>query len=109
MGFTVWPDGVTGDVVREVYEERGRQERLRESGKFEWTLADPKQSNARKLAVLAEEFGEVSREVTEEIIIQDQGTAQGRLMVTREKLRAELIQVAACAVAWAEALEKRQR
>lgn len=53
-----------------------------------------------RLAVLAEEFGEVAREVL---------TGEGRRLArdtvgTPEALRKEVIQVAAVAVAWAEYL-----
>ena len=49
---------VQGRVIREIVRERERQEELKNSGKFLWTCADPAIANPRKLAVLAEEFGE---------------------------------------------------
>lgn len=84
-------------VLDAVARERARQEALRASGKFSWTCSDPLVSDAHKLAVLAEEFGEVSRAIVEQLID-----------VTRRDvpaLRAELVQVAAVAVAWCEALD----
>lgn len=105
MGYIIWPDGPSGKVVKEVYKERERQEDLRKAGKFAWTCADPTQSNARKLAVLAEEFGEVAREVTEEIISGDKKDPDGRIPILKQNIRKELIQVAAVCVAWVEALD----
>lgn len=104
MGYTIWPDGATGDVVAEVYKERQRQEQLRLSGKFLWTCADPSQSNARALAVLSEEFGEAAREVVEEIIHADRGQP-----FSEDNLRKELIQIAAVAIAHVEAIDARAR
>lgn len=101
MSYTIWPDGKTGDVLEEVYRERNRQQELKAKGKFKWTCDSPSQSDARKLTVLAEEFGEVSREVCDSMIADDKGEPGGMHLV---RLRKELIQVAAVAVAWAEAL-----
>lgn len=99
MGYTIWPDGEVGDVLQDVFRERMRQEELKRQGKFKHTCADV-MPNAERLAVLAEEFGEVSRHVCEELIAERLDTAE------RLKLHAELVQVAAVAVAWAEALRK---
>ena len=106
---------VQGRVIREIVRERERQEELKNSGKFLWTCADPAIANPRKLAVLAEEFGEAAREVTEEIIEYDKsGRATDDITGSlhdvaqaeaRTRLRKELIQVAAVAVAWVEALD----
>lgn len=75
-------------VLVDVSNERRRQEQLVEDGKFPWTCANLLAPDAYKLAVLVEEVGEVA-------------TA---LVVDQSNLRLELIQVAAVAVAWAEAL-----
>ncbi len=106
MGYTVWPDGITGEVIEEVYKERQRQDKLRDEGKFAWTCASLDQSNDRKLSVLAEEFGEVAREVVEETISADKGHRPDSQIIRslRAQLRKELIQVAAVCVAWAESL-----
>lgn len=74
-------------VCEAVASERDRQERLRIAGKFKQTCADSEMDAGIKLAVLIEEVGEV-----------------GRAMLGDGDLRAELIQVAAVAVAWAESL-----
>lgn len=91
-------------VLTAVYSERLRQEALRNAGKFAYTCADRWSGDegvpippAEKLAVLAEEFGEVARAVCE---LQPGDTE------TRSRLRDELIQVAAVAVAWVESLEE---
>ena len=96
MGFTVWPDGVGGDVLCSIHNERARQEELRRQGKFPHTCASVVLSHAEKFAILGEEFGEVARHVTEGVI----DPARVDVM----KLREELIQVAAVAAGWAESL-----
>jgi NTP pyrophosphatase (non-canonical NTP hydrolase) len=89
-------------ALRLVKVERIRQEKLKDEGRFEFTCADPEGlTNAEKLACLTEELGEVAQEVL---------TQEGRRLArdttgTREGLRKELVQVAAVAVAWIEALE----
>lgn len=80
-----------------VGEERARQEELKAEGRFAYTAADPA-LDEHKLAMLTEEVGEVAREILALAgIVQESAT--------RAKLRRELIQVAAIAVAWVEALE----
>ena len=99
----------TKRVLDEVLAERLRQEQLLAKGKFAWTCADPQVSDADKLAVLGEEFGEAAREVNEatnERAWIAAGKRDGyELPIHRRNRRAELIQVAAVAVAWAEALK----
>lgn len=101
MGYTIWPDGPTGDILSLVNKERYRQYDLIQQGKFEWAcnaVDMPCRYNEpnpfTKLAVLAEEFGEVSQIVCRHI--------NGPLEVA--ELKKELIQVAAVCVAWAESL-----
>ena len=74
-----------------ILSERLRQEKLMRAGKFPWTCATRNAlvSKADKLSVLAEEFGEVAR------AINDDDPAN---------LKEELVQVAACCLAWLEAL-----
>jgi hypothetical protein len=88
---------VANDVLAEVGHERERQESLRLAGKFRATCAttgEHEMSDPECLAVLAEEFGEAARAVSEGIA--------GNSELGRTHLREELIQVAAVAVAWAE-------
>lgn len=97
MGYTIWPDTDDGEVLEEVHRERQRQDELKRRGKFARTCADA-MSDPERLAVLAEEFGEVAREVTEAI------SDPSRRDVA--KLRAELVQTAAVCVAWCEGLDR---
>ena len=106
----------TDEVLLEVNEERMRQETLKEQGKFLFSCADKGLSEAEKLAVLGEEFGEVSKEVTELVIelaklMKFRMAPETRTEVIESairnykvKARKELVQVAAVAVAWVEAL-----
>lgn len=71
--------------------ERDQQERLVLTGKFSRTCADPDAPDAERFAVLGEEQGEVAKAWLEH-------------GPTSRELRDELIQVAAVAVAWAEAI-----
>jgi len=108
----------TDEVLLEVSEERTRQETLKEQGKFVFTCADKGLSEAEKLAVLAEEFGEVSKETVELIINLAKvmkfrmtndarsGAIEEAIKEYKVKARKELIQVAAVAVAWVEALSE---
>lgn len=92
----------TKTVLADVHAERVRQESLRISGKFTWTCEDMGISDPEKLAVLAEEFGEVSRIVADHLIYSRS------LPETSKHLRDELIQVAAVCVAWCEALDEEE-
>jgi hypothetical protein len=76
-------------VLRDVAVERQHQEHLKLAGKFRFTCADRGLSDPERLAILAEEFGEVARDVVER----------------GEGLRRELIQIAAVCVAWIERLD----
>ena len=107
----------TSFILRKVFEERGRQENLRAAGKFQWTCAavpsdEPRATAERKLAVLSEEVGEVAHEVTDFGISKDRYEDEPlpfpkhREVHFRRLIQTELIQVAACAVAWSEALEQ---
>ena len=91
-----------GRILGEVIDETGRQEQLVREGRFEWTLAMPGVANEKRLAVLAEEVGEAAKEVTELLIAGDKGHATAGTLL---RLRAELVQVAACAVSWIEGID----
>lgn len=95
MGYSKWR---THEVLDEVDTERRRQEDLKLEGRFTHTCADSELTPSEKVAVLAEEFGEVAHEVTESI------GNHSELDLTA--LRKELIQVAAVAVAWVECLDR---
>lgn len=118
MGYTIWPDGLTGDVLSEVNSERLRQEELKRKGKFLFSCADSGLTDPEKLSILTEEFGEVAKEVTEQVIgvgkiKASRGAAtvksemiQEQLRNSQKRIREELIQVAAVAIAWVESLSK---
>lgn len=86
-------------ILIEVSLERERQEALCKAGKFPATCADPKQPDTDKLPILIEEVGEVARAMCEAI---------GATDVQSSGLRTELVQVAAVAVAWIEAIDARR-
>ncbi len=71
-----------------------RQTELKASGRFKFCVADEGMNDFERLAVLGEEFGEVSHEVNE--------TIGGHRPLDILRIKKELIQVAAVAVAWFE-------
>lgn len=75
-----------------VADERQRQESLKAAGRFEFTCADPGMPDLLRLAALGEEFGEVCRAICD-------GSPPA-------ELRQELVEVAAVAAAWVEALDR---
>lgn len=101
-------------VMRDVSAERDRQEQLKRDGKFTFTCADTEESALEKLPVLAEEFGEVAKEITEQLIELRKYQRDNleyplhRRIFRISELRKELIQVAAVCVAWCESLDKEQ-
>jgi hypothetical protein len=94
----------TEKALADIYKERLRQEDLVRIGKFAWTCSNPSIEDEKKLAVLAEEFGEVSKEVMEMLICRDRGTFE-ELPAMWARLRTELVQVGAVCAAWAAALD----
>lgn len=81
-------------IFQQIVRERSRQEALMEKGRFAWTCSDPEISNELRLGVLCEEVGEVARAVLGCCgVVADGGD-----------LERELVQVAAVAVAWLEAI-----
>lgn len=90
----VEPHSLTTDgVLRSI-----GQERLRQDAK--WGVQDHDQMTW--LGILAEEFGEAAKEINE---LHFRGDTIGR----KERIRAELIQVAAVAVAMVESLDRNGR
>lgn len=73
----------------DVWRERLRQQQHVRAERIPWDCSEPDVDDGYKLTVLTEELGEVARAILE-----------GR------GLRDELVQVAAVAVAWIEALDK---
>jgi NTP pyrophosphatase (non-canonical NTP hydrolase) len=89
-------------VFEQIAAERVRQQELLRAGKFTYTAASPVADNNRKLRILVEEVGEVAEAIDHLEQLNHNSPAAKR---QREHLREELIQVAAVAVAWLEALE----
>lgn len=87
------------EILDEVLDERKRQERLVSLGKFKETCASPTMGDPDRYLVLAEEFAEVTVLVTAAAFDREPPENY------RDKLRAELIQVAAVAVAWVEGID----
>jgi NTP pyrophosphatase (non-canonical NTP hydrolase) len=97
---TVQQAEATTYALRLVKAERIRQDALKAEGRFEFTCADDGLTNAEKLACLTEEIGEIAQEV-----LTQEGRRLARDTVgTPEALRKEIVQVAAVALAWIEAL-----
>ena len=93
MGLYVMPDN-----VRDIWQERLRQDDLKAAGKFAHTCADIELVNTDRLAVLVEEVGEVATAVMNmNGLAFDEGKAA---------LRKELVQVAAVCLAWLDGLDK---
>ena len=93
-------------IYEAIADERHRQEQLRQSGKFLYTCASPDFktfTHFGRATVLGEEFGEVCRAA-----LDAERMAEGRKddpAVVLARLRDELIQTAAVAVAYIEALD----
>ena len=87
-------EGVAADAVREVQ----RQDDLARAGKFGGTHILPGGPNDARLRVLVEEVGEVAKELNE----IDMGNA------SPGQLYDELVQTAACAIAWGAAILERE-
>lgn len=99
----VWAHPLAAEVLALIVVERARQEQRKTDGRFLYTCADPSpdaMTDAEKLTVLTEEVGEVAREV----LTADVRRLARDSVGTREAMLAEVVQVAAVAVAWAEAL-----
>lgn len=100
-------DFLRAQIFNEIQNERERQIKLKNEGKFAHTCADLDIEDMERLPILAEEFGEVSKEVMEQImnVRWTQKWGDEEKNVNRARLRKELIEVAACAVAWVEAID----
>ncbi len=94
--------GVLDDVATEIQ----RQDDLARAGKFGGTHILPGGPDADRLVVLVEEVGEVAKELNEERAGNPVSTGLGhhpRRGPDPGKKYDELVQTAACAVAWATA------
>jgi hypothetical protein len=108
-------------IYADIQLERHRQEYLKYEGKFKWTCSDNSYvldsksysiSLEKKLSVLGEEFGEVSNEIVEFGISKDKykdthmDFPEHREVYYMQRIRTELVQVAAVTVAWIESIDK---
>ena len=91
------------NALNDVMTERRRQEKLRLNGVHPWTCATVGVPDPLRLLILAEEFGEIAHLVGDDLPPSK---------LSREeyvkKLREELVQVAAVATAWVEAIDSEQ-
>lgn len=87
--------GILGEITVELLRQ-GQKHPADHIGLGRW-------SNAQRLAILTAEVGEVAEEVT----LAMRGPAK-RGFDQQQELRAELVQVAACAVAWIDAIDRRE-
>jgi hypothetical protein len=91
--------GPTETALLDVFEERQRQETI-------WpgqTLAGPSMTDVERLAIVAEEFGEVAHDAV------DATWPTTGYRPAPADLRRELVQLAACCVAWVEAIDEAER
>lgn len=89
------------DIFADIARERDRQEKLVAEGRHPFSCSDPEISGAEKARVAGEEYGEVCKASYEMDNSEVLPAVHAR---HRDHLRAELIQLAAVAVAWAESL-----
>ncbi len=88
------------DIFEAIAAERERQESLALAGRFAHTAASDQATDPQRLAMIAEEVGEVAG-----VVLARVGAAHDRAFEdTTAALRAELVHVAAIAVAWLESL-----
>lgn len=103
-------------ILDAIVDERRLQERLKAAGKFRHTAADAEVSNPVCLTILVEEVGEVARLVNDNPSLR-YPVLPGRTPILHDyptgdildRLRSELIQVAAVAVAWIEKVDNEIR
>ena len=100
-------------ICEDIMTERLRQEQLKADGKFERTAFDDAVAGAHERAhvILAEECGEVARAICELWAAKCDRLAKTPPPYSREygcleRLREELVQVAAVAHAWIEGIDK---
>ncbi|MDE2099086.1 MAG: hypothetical protein KGL39_17665 [Patescibacteria group bacterium] len=92
------------EILRLVAAERKRQYKLLTEGRFSLDVGDPNVPEGGKMMVLAEEFGEVAKAAVAIYDPKDPKAGPGPMEYSA--LLTELIQLAAVACAWAEAISK---
>lgn len=99
--------GISESVLVDVMRERTRQEGFVEDGVFKWNCGSDFIGDYAKTAALGEELGEVCQAAQElHDPIDLPGCEEIPVKTRVVSLYDELIQVAACAIAWAESLER---
>ena len=92
-------------AIERILTERSRQEELKRAGRFPYTLADPDLTLSQKVGKILEELAEANKCVQwlEGTAYNDfePGTPEAVVM---SKLKEEVTQVAALALAWLEGL-----
>lgn len=90
-------------VVPRVWAERVRQVRLKEAGRFPFTLDQPNLGQSQRFTKLVGEVGEVGTAIewVEGTVYDVPAYVENRV----DELKKELTQVAALAIAWLEGLE----
>jgi hypothetical protein len=83
-----------------IAEERNAQEVADSKGFYSVNCSDPETPSESCLPILLEETGEVARAIND----MNDATSDEEWQAARENLRLELVQVAAVACAWIEAL-----
>jgi hypothetical protein len=91
------------NVLEQIWMERMRQRALIREGRIGFDCACPDVCDDKKLRVLTEELGEVAQAI--DCLERPQHHA-ATVKQLRNGLKDELVQVAAVAVAWLEALEE---
>lgn len=87
-------------VLDDIRRERLSQEQLKAAGKFKHTLSDPEMEDIDRLAALMEEVGEAAT-----AMLEQRRNATPQDPNKPGNLRKELIQVAAVACGWIEAID----
>lgn len=99
------PIGALQQILADLLNERVRQDVFVATGKFPWNCSNANVPAGDKLMVVGEEFGEVSKAAYELTHETDSGCSKRHI----DNLRTELIQLAACAVAWVEAIDSTRK
>jgi len=89
-------------IIEAITCERARQQQLMRDGKFRQTCASKFIGDGTRLTILAKAFGEIARGVCEVDPFLHLSFPPAATREHDEKIKTELIQLAAVAVAWLE-------
>jgi len=98
-------------VLDLIWLERLRQQQLLREGKFTFSCATVGIDPDRKLRVCTEELGEIAEAIDKLEIASLASTAKTRPQIksARAHLRDEIVQLAACAIAWLESIQEEKQ